>query len=287
VWDELPAAVADRLGLKPGTLVASGGGDDPAAVLGGGAIEPGDILIGTGTAATWRAVTDHLDADNTLQADLSLHLVPDRYLYELVITGTGTSLRWFKETFGALGDPAENPYERLLAEASLAPLGADGLLFYPYLEGARAPYFNEKATGVWLGLQASHNRAHCVRAIIEGNALQYPPMLKLVERYSGRIPETLILVDDEARSAFWNQIKADVTGCAVCTPRVLHGAAMGAAILASVATGLFADAQAAIRSMIHLDARYEPDPANQALYQQVQARYERIYQHLQAAYAAA
>jgi xylulokinase len=174
-----------------------------------------------------------------------------------------------------------------LEEAGHAPLGSDGLLFYPYLEGARAPHFNEKATGVWFGIQASHTRAHCVRAIIEGNALQYPPMLKLVERYSGRIPDTLIIVDDEARSAFWNQMKADVTGCVVCTPQVLHGAAMGAAILASLATGLFSNAKEAVRSMIKLGARYQPDPVNQAIYRDVQERYERVYQHLDAVYTAA
>jgi len=286
IWDTLSPSAAERLGLKPGTIVAVGGGDDPAAVLGGGAIKAGDILLGTGTGATWRTVTDRCEPDKTLLADFTLHLVPDLYLYELVITGTGTSLRWFKDTFGVLGDPTQNPYERLLEEASHAPAGSDGLLFYPYLEGARTPRYNDKATGVWFGIQASHSRAHCVRAIIEGIAFQCTPTLKLVERYSGRIPDTLIIVDDEARSSFWNQIKADVTGRVVCTPKVLHGAAMGAAILAGIAAGVFLDADEAVKSMIKIDSRFEPNPTNQAIYQQIQDRYERLYQYLDQAYLA-
>lgn len=286
IWDRLSPAAAEELGLKPGTIIAAGGGDDPAAVLGGGAVEPGDILLGAGTGATWRTVTDHSDADDTFHADFTLHVVPNLYLYELVITGTGTSLRWFKDTFGALGDPTLNPYDRLLEEASLAPAGSDGLLFYPYLEGARAPRFNDKATGVWFGIQASHKRAHCIRAIIEGIAFQYTPMLKLVEHYSGRIPDTLILVDDEASSAFWNQMKADVTGCTICTPKVLHGAAMGAAILASIATGVFSNAKEAVGSMVKINAHFKPNPVNQTIYQQIQERYERLYQYMDMAYTA-
>jgi xylulokinase len=286
VWDKLSPAAAESLGLKPGTILAAGGGDDPAAVLGGGAYEPGDILLGTGTGSTWRTVSDRNAVDDTLQADLSHHVVPDLYIYELVITGTGTSFRWFKDTFGALGDPERNPYERLLEEASHAPAGSDGLIFYPYLEGARAPRFNDKATGTWFGIKAGHTRSHCVRAIVEGIAYQCAPMLKLVERYSGKIPDTLIIVDDEARSAFWNQMKADITGRVVCTPRVLHGAAMGAAVLASQACGLFSNAKEAVNSMIKIGSRFEPNPVNQAIYRQAQERYERLYQYMDNAYTA-
>jgi sugar (pentulose or hexulose) kinase len=111
-------------------------------------------------------------------------------------------------------------------------------------------------------------------------------MLKLVEHYSGKDPETLIIVDDEARSAFWNQMKADITGRVVCSPRVIHGAAMGAAVLASQAAGLFKNTGEAVKSMIKMGPRYEPDPVNQAIYQEAQERYERLYKYMDQVYTA-
>jgi xylulokinase len=286
VWDRLSPEVAEELGLRPGTIIAAGGGDDPAAVLGGGAINPGDILLGTGTGSTWRIVTDSTDVDKTFHSDFSLHVVPNMYIREYVITGTGTSFRWFKDTFGVIGDPSQNPYEQLLQEASQAPAGCDGLFFYPYLEGARAPRFNDKASGIYYGIRASHTRSHCIRAIIEGIAFQYTPMLKIVEHYSSRIPDTLVIVDDEARSSFWNQLKADVTGCEVCTPKVIHGAAMGAAILASIASGLFSDCKDAVNAMIKIEARYKPNPVSQTHYKKIQNRYNNLYSHIDKVYLA-
>ena len=287
VWGELSPQAAERLGLEPGTVLAAGGGDDPSAAVGAGAIDVGDVVVGTGTAACFRVVTDRPTPDSSGQADLSPHLVPERYVYELVVTGTGTSLRWFNDTFGALGDEQRNPYERLLEEAGEVPAGADGLLFYPYLEGARAPHFNEDATGVFFGILTSHTRAHCVRAIVEAVAFQYPPLLEMLESYGGAAPDEIILVDDEARSELWNQIKADVVGLPVRTPQVLYGAALGAAILAALAAGLFPDAAAAAEAMIIPGERYRPDPQKHAVYQKVRERYDRVYEFVDDAYRAA
>lgn len=284
VWEELSPTAARRLGLFPGTILAAGGGDDPCAALGAGAIEVGDTAVGTGTATCWRAVTDRVEPDLSSRADLSPHVVPGRYVYELVVTGTGTSLRWFKDTFGARSVETQDTYQSLLQEASQAPAGSDGLFYYPYLEGARAPHFNDDATGVFFGILGSHTRAHCIRAILEGIAFQYPPVLRLIEHYSGKVPNTIILVDDEARNPLWNQIKADVTGRVIQTPKVLYAAAMGAAILASLAAGLFPNAAAAVHEMIKPGESYLPNPNNQEIYRQALDRYERVYAYLNNAF---
>ena len=283
VWGTLSVDMAERLGLSHNTLVAAGGGDDPSAALGAGAVEVGDVAIGTGTASCWRIITNSPTPDPQGHADLSPHLVSGRFVFELIITGTGTSLRWFKEAIGAL--PGEGgPYDRLLAEADEAPAGADGLMFFPYLEGARAPRFIDEASGVFFGLRAGHRRSHLLRAIIEGIAFQYPPVISLLGSYTPRTPGKLILVDDEAASPLWNQIKADVCGCPVQTLRTRYAASLGASILAAQAAGLFNSAREAVSSMVRQERLFEPNPSAHRFYQDARARYEAVFSHVANAY---
>lgn len=81
-------------------MLVAGGGDDPAAALGSGVINPGDVSIGTGSSMSWRIVADEPKFDPTGVIGLMPHLIPGRYLHEMVATGTGTTLRWFRTVFG-------------------------------------------------------------------------------------------------------------------------------------------------------------------------------------------
>lgn len=286
-WGRLRPEIAARLGLKESTVVAAGGADDTAATLGGGGYRPGDVVVGTGTAACWRVVTNKIAPDIKERADLSPHVVPDHYVYEFVITGTGTSLRWFRESFfsDSAGIPAS--YEDLLAEAARVPPGAKGLMFFPFLEGARAPRYNDNASGVFFGIRAFHDRAHFVRAILEGIAFQYPLVLEEARRFDANIADNITLVDDEARSSLWNQIKADVTGVSITTLKSHNAAAMGAAILAALAAHLFPTVTSAVDSMVKRGHQVPPCPKSNATYRVIRERYEIVYRHLSAAFKAA
>lgn len=288
VLDQLSPRAAALTGLEPGTTIAAGGGDDQSAALGAGVIETGDVCGGTGTASCWRSVTDVCRPQPQGRADLSPHVVPQRYVYEMTIASTGSSLRWLRDTFGQDTLAAErrsgrSAYEALVETAAQVPAGADGLLFYPYLEGARTPRYNDHGSGVFFGLHAAHTRAHFVRAVLEGVAFQYPPTLQLL-RDQGMGGGRFSLVDGESRSALWNQIKADVLGRPVAIPRVIQSAAVGAAILAGLAAGVFPDARAAVESVVHWERVYEPDPQRHARYQEICARYERVYPLLDEAF---
>jgi xylulokinase len=286
VWGPLTAEGADRLGLEQGTTVATGGGDDPSAALGAGAVETGDVAVGTGTASCWRIVTNSNEPDPQGRADVAPHLVANRYVSELIITGTGSSLRWFRDTFGASQGEGD-PYERLIAEAAQAPVGANGLMFFPYLEGARAPHFIDAASGVFFGLRADHRRSHLIRAILEGIAFQYPPVIDLLHSYTPRMPAKLTLVDDEAASALWNQIKADVCACPIQTLQTRYGAALGAAIIASQAAGTYKTAAEAVSYMVRQDRVFEPNARSHAEYESLRGRYGEVFKHLAGAYSAA
>ena len=286
VWCELDEPSAERLGLQAGTMVAAGGGDDPAAALGSGAIKVGDISVGTGTISHWRIVSKEPTIDPKGRADTLPHVISGLFIRDLVIAGTGTSLRWYRRTFGASPGAKTCSYEELLEKAEGIAPGSGGLLFYPFLEGSMAPYFNDAASGVFFGLRSDHGQGDFVRAILEGIAFQYPPVMALLEEFGAKFDGTLRLADDETRSPLWNQIKADVTGVEVETLRVWMGGSMGAAILAAMACAIHSTFEAAVDAMVAPARRYRPDPQRSAHYGELRRRYETVLSHLEAAFRA-
>jgi sugar (pentulose or hexulose) kinase len=281
---QLSASAASLLGLRTGTILAVGGGDDQSAALGSGVIDTGDVSAGTGTASCWRLVTDQREEDEQGLADITAHVVPGRYLYEMAIAGTGTAFRWFRDVFGT--SPAGLcSFDELVAAAAAVEPGTEGLLFYPYLDGSRLPYFNEDATGVFFGILPGHRRAHFVRAILEGVAFLYPPLVDILASYVSPI-RSITLVDGEAKSELWNGIKADVMGRPVATTGVLEAAAVGAAILAGMACGEFASAKQGVSALVAPGRTYEPDPTRSREYAQIRARSEAVYFHLSEAFHA-
>jgi sugar (pentulose or hexulose) kinase len=281
----LSSKAAEFLGLAPGTILAAGGGDDQSATLGSGVTENGDLSAGTGTASCWRLVSSRALADPHGRADLSAHVVPERYVYEMTIAGTGLSLRWFRDQFGipAAGDRPASTYDSLVSEALEVPPGADGLMFFPFLDGSRLPYFNEDAAGVFFGITNHHRRAHFVRAILEGVAFQYPPLLGMLHDYVDALG-TFTIVDGEARSPAWNSIKADVIGRPIHTTKTIEAAAIGAAILAGMAAGAYRDARDGVAALVVPGPVVEPNPARHEIYARLLGRYDAVYRHLDPAF---
>jgi sugar (pentulose or hexulose) kinase len=269
---ELRPGPARELGLVPGTPIAMGGADDAAATLGAGAIDPGEMCVGTGTATNWRNVLDVPKADTTGKSDVAPHVVPKRYIVEVAVESTGASFRWLRESLAC-----DQSFDALIEEAQDVAPGADGLMFFPYVDGAgRAPHYIEGATGSLVGIVSGHTRAHVVRALLEGIAYQYPPTMDIVSAL-GDVKPPITTGDGEARSAAWNQIKADVLGVPLRVPRAVELAAAGAAILAGVAAGAFADAAAGVRAIVGPDRIFEPDPLRHDVYRDLRAAHEHVF----------
>jgi sugar (pentulose or hexulose) kinase len=266
---------ANDLSLEPGTRVALGGADDAAATLGAGAIEPGQVCVGTGTGTDWRTVLDGPHADPTGSGDVAPHVVPGRFIFEVAIDSTGSSLRWLREALAP-----ELSVEALIKGAERVGPGANGLCFFPYVDGAeRAPRYLTGATGAFVGIVSGHTREHLTRALLEGIAYQYPPTMEIVSARARPRPP-LVTGDGEARSAAWNQIKADVLGVSLVIPRIIELAAAGAAILAGVAGDVFADVAAGARALVHPGVRFDPDPDRHRTYGELRASYERLSQQI-------
>jgi xylulokinase len=261
---------AYEIGLLPGTMLVAGGGDDPAAALGSGVVDVGDVSIGTGSSMSWRAVDEQPRPDLTGLIGLMPHVVPDRYLHEMVIVGSGTTLRWFREAFGGGAH-----YPQLIAEAATVPAGGDGLLCFPFVEGASVPVQDDLARACFHGISSHHRRAHFVRALLEGIAYQYPVLLDIVVRH-GLQARTLTISDGEARSELWNQIKADVLGTALTPALRVEAPSIGAAILAGQAAGLFSSITDGVAAAVQVAAPVLPDQASHVRYGQLRGHWELV-----------
>jgi sugar (pentulose or hexulose) kinase len=284
---QVRAVLDDRaalIGLAPGTLLAAGGGDDPSAALGCGVTEPGELSIGSSSSTSWRVVATRpaISVDNPL--GVLPHVVPARYLHEMVAMGTGASLRWFREAVTVAGQTPLTYAELLEAAAAIEP-GADGLLFYPYLEGGTVPYQDDHVRGGFLGIEPHHGQGHLARAIVEGIAYQYPPLLDIVRKVGHEIG-AITISDGEARSQIWNQIKADVMGRPMQVAAVPEAPAVGAAILAGMASGTFAAAEEGVAALTARPETLIPDPAAHAAYEGHRGGWEAARLHVFAAAAA-
>lgn len=275
-------AWADQLGLDPDVILAAGSADDQAATLGSGAVHPGQVSLGTGTCSDWRAVLDSYLPDLSGHVDTAPHVVPGRFIREVANDSSGSSLRWFRNEL--CRDMVETfDYDHIVALAMQAPPGSDGLQFFPFVTGGeRAPYYQEHATGVLFGITSRHTRAHVARAILEGIAFLYPATRALLD--APKSAEPLTMVDGEASSRDWTQLKADVLGEPIRVTEVLAAAAMGAAILAAVAAGFYPDVVQAALAMVRYGPLTEPRDAVHQRYAEHREHYEQTFGHLRAAY---
>lgn len=288
VAGEISSDAAKLTGLKRGTPVACGGGDRPCEALGAGAVNAGTVNIGTGTGSVFEVPLSQPKIDVGGRIDCCCHVVPNRWEYEVLLNSTGASLSWFRDNFGfeemvKSKELATSPYQLFDEEASTIDAGANNLFYYPYLWGARAPIFNPRARGVFFGFSHGHTRAHFIRAILEGVAFQYLGIIKILEKLGVSVSK-FRMVGGEAKSDFWNQIKADVINIPIEIPCVTEAASLGSAILAGVATKTFTSIDKAVEATVKIGAVYKPRQEFHKKYERIYEVYWRVYAFLEKAF---
>jgi xylulokinase len=247
-------------GLRAGTPVVAGAGDQAAGATGMGIVAPGAVCATIGTSGVVFAATDRPALDSKGRLHTFCHAVPQRWHVMGVTQAAGLSLRWFRDQFGAGSDDGRDPYERLTEEASRVSAGCDGLLWAPYLMGERTPHLDPNARGALIGLTASHTRGHVIRSIMEGVAFSLKDSFTLFAEMG--VPVNRIrLGGGGARSPLWRQIQADVYGQEVEIVEAEEGAAYGAAILAGVGAGCWPSVDEACNNIIRVAQVIKPQPA--------------------------
>jgi len=256
------AAAASRTGLAEGTRVLVGGLDAAVGALGGGVTRPGQTQDQGGQAGGMGMSVTSVVVEPRLI--LSQHVLPGQYLLQSGTVGGG-ALGWFREI---LGRP-EASFEDLSAEAATARPGSGGLLFLPYLAGERTPLWTSTARGVFFGLSYATTRAEMLRAVMEGCAFTVLDNLRIAEESGVHVTEWLGQ-GGAARSALWNQVKADVTGRPFVLARRADGGegghGLGLFALGAAAADLAGDAAATVERLLPRRTVFEPDPARHAHY---------------------
>ncbi|HYU41328.1 MAG TPA: xylulokinase [Vicinamibacteria bacterium] len=281
VTGRITAASAAATGLREGTPVMAGGGDQAAGAVGAGAITPGVVSLTLGTSGVVFATTDTPLVEPEGRLHAFCHAVPGRWHLMGVTLSAAGSLQWYRDTLA----PGES-FEALVAEAASAPAGSEGLIFLPYLSGERTPYPDPLARGAFVGLTVRHRRAHLTRAVLEGVAFSMKDCMGLFAQAGLASVKQVRVAGGGARSVLWRKILASVLGAELVTVNSTEGAAYGAALLAGVGTGAWKDVASACGSAIAVTGRDEPDSRWQSAYDALYPRYRAMYPALKPEFAA-
>jgi xylulokinase len=271
------AAGAEATGLRAGTPVFAGAGDNAAGAVGMGIVAPGTVSATIGTSGVVFVVTKEPTLDLKGRTHSLCHAIPGRWHMTGVTLAAGLSLKWFRDTFAQGAD-----FATLDREATAAPAGSEGAIWLPYLMGERTPHLDPNARAAFVGLTASHTRGHAARAVMEGVAFSLRDAFEIF-RELGAPMNTVRLGGGGSHSALWRQIQADVYGHVVETIAADEGAAFGAAILAGVGAGAWASVDEACHQAIRPADKADPDPKSVAVLNRNYEIYRRLYPALRAA----
>ncbi|MEF7617268.1 xylulokinase [Aquincola sp. MAHUQ-54] len=270
-------AASRACGLPAGTPVVCGTSDTSCESYGAGSDAPGCGVVKLATAGTVSIVGDQPRVHPTL---INYPFAIPGLWYTITGTnGCASAHRWLRDRFFARpGDSGSAVFAEMDRLAAQAPAGADGLLFHPYLQGERAPYWDPLLRADFVGMTLRHEPGHFVRALYEGIALSLRDVLGEFRAQGLDMVEARI-VGGGARSATWRQVVADALGVRIVLPAVTD-ASFGAALLAGVACGFFEDERSAARHGQGSRAVHEPDPARRALYDDLFGLYKETQQAL-------
>ncbi len=284
----LPEA-AVQLGLSPDVQICSGCMDQVAAAVGVGNIHPGMFSENIGASLAICVPTKKLTYDPNRLMPVHYFAIPNTYMMHTFTTG-GMCLRWFRDSFcqmemGMQSSTGLDSYYLMDLEAAQAPPGSDSLIALPHLQGSMAPDVNLNAKGVFYGATLKHTKSHFIRSIMESLGYIICRNLEAVAEMDlsvGRIRT----MGGGAKSDFWNQIKADITGRTLeITGCAQDAACLGAAILAGVATGVYESAESAVEAMVRVEKQYVPNPENREVYQRQYKRFKLLFDSLTGLFA--
>jgi xylulokinase len=284
VCGRLTQAGAEATGLRVGTPVVAGAGDQAAGAVGMGITRAGVVSATIGTSGVVFAATDKPSLDPKGRLHTFCHAIPGRWHVMGVTQAAGLSLRWFRDNFGAGADDGRDAYDRLSDEAARVTAGAEGAFWAPYLMGERTPHLDPNARAAFVGLTASHTRAHLVRAILEGVAYSLKDTFTIFDEI--RVPvQRIRLGGGGARGPLWQQIQADAYGHEVEILKAEEGAAYGAAILAGVGAKHWKSVDEACDAAVRVAKTVAPSKDSAAM-QRGYKTYRKIYPALHSIFSA-
>ena len=275
-------------GLQAGTPVAAGAADNCAAAVGTGVVAEGSAFITIGTSSVIFAQTSQVEVDPPGRLQTYCAAVPNAWALTSCALSSGLSLRWLRdqvctEEAREAEKQGADCYALMDEQAAQSPIGANRLIFLPYLMGERSPILDTDARGAFIGLSAMHERRDLIRAVLEGVVYSLRQNMDLL-RSLGVTPAKVRLCGGGARSPLWRQMLADVLNLPVSTLQNAESPALGAAILAGVACGMYVDVPSACAALIREDTTVLPDPDRYAAYEPFYRLYCDLYPALKVSF---
>jgi xylulokinase len=284
VVGELLPEVAEEVGLAAGTPVVIGGGDGSCAGLGAGISRQGAAYNYIGSSSWIALATEKPIYDPDYRTFTFGHVVPGMFMPTGTMQAAGASYQWTRDQLCPLEVQAAqalgiSSYEIINLGAEKSPVGANGLIYLPYLMGERSPRWNPRARGAFIGLTIRHTRSDMVRAVLEGITFNLRVILEAFTRQGAQI-DAMRVIGGGARGRFWNHIMADVYSIPIHRLSILEEAtSMGAAVVGGVGVGLYPDFSIT-EQMNQVAETIQPNPAAQATYERIYPIFERCYQSL-------
>jgi xylulokinase len=271
------AEAAAATGLRAGTLVVAGAGDQAAQAVGVGVVEPGGVALTVGTSGVVFASTPSALVEPEGRLHAFCHALPEMWHLMGVMLSAAGSLQWYRDALFP-----EMSFDDLLGEAETIPPGSEGLQFLPYLSGERTPHPDPLARAGFIGLTLRHSRGHLTRAILEGVAFGLKDIFTLIQRAGLGEVKQVRASGGGVKSRLWRQILASVLETELVTVNVVEGAAYGAALLAGVGAGIWSEVRSACREVIKVNEVITPDAHQAEKYRDLYPFYRELYPALKA-----
>lgn len=277
----IPDAVADEIGLPHGIVVATGGHDQPAGMLGAGVLESGEAMYATGTVECICACLDRFSLPETaVKGNICCYPSCSPGLYaSLAFNFTGGSLlKWYRETFADLekqeaAATGQDVYDLICKQVPDAP---ESLLVLPHFTMTGTPHFDTASRGAILGLTLNTSKGHLISALLSGVTYEMKLNLELLQS-TGVSIRRLKAIGGGAKSSVWVQRKADIMGIPVAVLAATEAASFGVAMLGGRAAGLVEDVAEMAARCNQIEAVFEPDDIRRQKYYNLYEIYRDVY----------
>lgn len=270
---EVTTDYATLSGLLPTTKVYGGAADNAAGAVGAGILSNDKVMASIGTSGVVLKYEDDPTVDYHGVLQFEDHAFPDKYYSMGVTLAAGYSLSWFKKTFAA-----DEDFTTMVKSAAASTVGANGLIFTPYIVGERAPHADADIRGSFIGVDGTHRRSDFVRAVLEGIIFSFEDLMQIYHQQGSQF-KTVVAIGGGAKSPLWLQIQADIFNHPVVSLKNEQGPGMGAAMIAATGLGWFESMEACADTFVHYGKVYKPIAANVAAYQEVYRVYQQVYAH--------
>ena len=275
---EISAHVSEQgaaaTGLKVGTPIVGGAGDQPATGVGNGIVSFGQCSLSVGTSGVAYAINDHYEPEPDGRLHTFCGPIPGTWFHMGVMLSAAGGMRWLHDTLCA-----DMTYDEINQYAETVPRGSEGLLFAPYLTGERHPHYDPLARAAFVGLTLRHGLPHMIRSVMEGVAFGMRDQLELL-RSLGVNPADAVVSGGAVNSAVWSQLLTDIMGIPLYTVNTTEGAAFGAAILGTVGAGEWPDVPTACAHMVKKVDQIDPVAQGVETYERLYPIFSKLYDAL-------